>query len=195
MITAQDVRDKVFEKAKFNNGYDMASVDEFLETIADEITAAQKESNIMKSKMKVLADKIKEYRESEEALNLALLSAQKLAVQIETDARTRAAAMIAEAQAVVDEKLGSIEAQAVEQEQRLANAEASMRKFCEDMRAACQQQIRSIEDIASGVPAEDEAEEAAPVDAPAEEAVSIDDIFDDIKLASAKEDGSRSFSF
>ena len=89
MITAQDIREKTFEKSRIG-GYDMASVDNFLEEIADDITSAQKENSVLKSKMKVLVDKIEEYRANEEALNLAVISAQKLAVQIEADARTRA---------------------------------------------------------------------------------------------------------
>ena len=93
MITAQDIREKTFEKSRIG-GYDMASVDNFLEEIADDITAAQKENSVLKSKMKVLVDKIEEYRANEEALNLAVISAQKLAVQIEADARTRAAAEV-----------------------------------------------------------------------------------------------------
>ena len=84
MITAQDIREKTFEKSRIG-GYDMASVDNFLEEIADDITAAQKENSVLKSKMKVLVDKIEEYRANEEALNLAVISAQKLA---HTDAMT-----------------------------------------------------------------------------------------------------------
>ena len=91
MITAQDIREKGFERARVN-GYDMASVDDFLEELADDVAASQKENAVLKSKMKVLVDKIEEYRANEEALNSAILSAQKLAVQIESEARQRAAA-------------------------------------------------------------------------------------------------------
>ena len=66
MITAQDIREKTFEKSRIG-GYDMASVDNFLEEIADDITSAQKENSVLKSKMKVLVDKIEEYRANEEA--------------------------------------------------------------------------------------------------------------------------------
>ena len=37
MITAQDIREKSFEKAVFG-GYDMAMVDEFMEEIANDLT-------------------------------------------------------------------------------------------------------------------------------------------------------------
>ena len=97
MITAQDIREKTFEKSRMN-GYDMASVDDFLEEIAEDISSAQKENAVLKSKMKVLVDKIEEYRANEEALNMAILSAQKLAVQIESEARQRAASMIEDAE-------------------------------------------------------------------------------------------------
>ena len=108
MITAQDIRERTFERARIN-GYDPASVDDFLDQLAEEVAASQKENSVLKQKMKVLVDKIEEYRGNEEALNLALLSAQKLAVQIEKEAKDRAAAMIADADRQVKERIGSIE--------------------------------------------------------------------------------------
>ena len=56
MITAQDIREKTFEKSRIG-GYDMASVDDFLEELADDVTAYQKENAVLKSKMKVLSTK------------------------------------------------------------------------------------------------------------------------------------------
>ena len=150
MITAQDIREKTFEKARIN-GYDMASVDDFLEELADDITASQKENAVLKSKMKVLVDKIEEYRANEEALNMAILSAQKLAVQIEKDARERAAAMIEDAEAQVKAKLGSIEEETVSYERRLAEAKASTARFIEAPRAMLGKQLQEINAINDGV--------------------------------------------
>ena len=76
MITAQDIREKTFEKSRMN-GYDMASVDDFLEEIAEDISSAQKENAVLKSKMKVLVDKIEEYRANEEALISSASSSRK----------------------------------------------------------------------------------------------------------------------
>ena len=150
MITAQDIREKTFEKARIG-GYDMASVDDFLETLADDLTASQKENAVLKSKMKVLVDKIEEYRSNEEALNLAVLSAQKLAVQIEGDARTRASAMIADADRQVKATVGSIEERAAAEEKRLENAKAATAKFLETVRNMCSTQVKNIESVASGM--------------------------------------------
>ena len=157
MITAQDIREKGFEKVRIG-GYDMAAVDDFLEELADDVTASQKENAVLKSKMKVLVDKIEEYRANEEALNLAVLSAQKLAVQIENDARQKAEAMIAEAEAQAKATIGSISDQADAEEKRLADAKAATAKFLETVRNLCGTQIQKVEAIIGGfAPEEDEA--------------------------------------
>ena len=170
MITAQDIREKTFEKAKFG-GYDMASVDDFLEDLAEEVTASQKENAVLKSKMKILVDKIEEYRANEEALNMAVLSAQKLAVQIESEARARANAMLAEADRQVNAKIGSIAEQADAEENRLAAAKSATLKFLDSMREVCNKQLQNIEDIGNGfIPEEKAAAEAAAAEASAQAA-------------------------
>ena len=146
MITAQEIREKTFEKARIN-GYDMASVDDFLEELADDITASQKENAVLKSKMKVLVDKIEEYRANEEALNMAILSAQKLAVQIENDARQRASAMLAEADEQVKARVGSIEEETELQKRRLAEATAATVQYFEAVRALCSKQLQKLDAI------------------------------------------------
>ena len=85
MITAQDIREKTFEKAVFG-GYDMATVDAFLEEVANDLLLLQKENTTLKGKMKVLVDKVEEYRRNEDALQMAVVSAQKMGSMIEKDA-------------------------------------------------------------------------------------------------------------
>lgn len=170
MITAQDIREKTFDKAKFG-GYDMASVDDFLEELAEDITAAQKENAVLKSKMKILVDKIEEYRANEEALNMAVLSAQKLAVQIESEARERARATLAEAERQANIRIGGITEQADAEENRLAAAKNSTLKFLEAMREVCNKELKNLEDIGNGfIPEEKAAAEAAAAAAAAAEA-------------------------
>ena len=182
MITAQNIREKTFEKSKFG-GYDMPEVDDFLEEIAEDITATQKENAVLKSKMKVLVDKIEEYRANEEALNLAILSAQKLAVQIEADARARADAMIADAEKQVSDRIGSIDKAAEDEERRLAEAQAATRKYCAMVRAMCTTQINNIDALSGDIlpeapaaeaPAAPAADAAADVFAAAADAADLD---------------------
>ena len=160
MITAQDIRERTFERARIN-GYDPASVDDFLDQLADEVAASQKENAVLKQKMKVLVDKIEEYRGNEEALNLALLSAQKLAVQIEKEAKDRAAAMLADA----DKQVSAIEDEVETQNRRLADAKAATAKYFDAVRALCAEQTKKLDEISGDyVPAEEApVEEAAEV--------------------------------
>ena len=143
MITAQDIREKTFEKSRMN-GYDMASVDDFLEELAEDISSAQKENAVLKSKMKVLVDKIEEYRANEEALNMAILSAQKLAVQIESEARQRAAAMIEDAERQVKAKVGSIEELTAAEERKLTLAQNATKSFLAKAREVCSAQLNQL---------------------------------------------------
>ena len=181
MITAQDIREKTFEKSRFG-GYDMTSVDDFLEELADDITASQKENAVLKSKMKVLVDKIEEYRANEEALNMAVLSAQKLAVQIESDARSRAAAMIADAERQGKAQIGSIAEQTAAEEKRLAAVKEATAKFFLAARELCNTQLKNIDNISSGIlPQQESASAAAP--APA---VSVEDAVRSIESSMAR---------
>ena len=172
MITAQDIREKTSEKARSRGGgYDMTSVDDFLEELADDITASQKENAVLKSKMKVLVDKIEEYRANEEALNMAVLSAQKLAVQIENDARARAAAMLADAERQVKAQIGSIADQTAAEEKRLAAAKAATAKFFQAARELCNTQLKNLDAISSGILPQQEQPKPAAGGASVEDAV------------------------
>ena len=57
MTSPQDIREKTFEKAVFG-GYEMGAVDDYMDSLAAELGAIQKENSALKAKMKVLVDKI-----------------------------------------------------------------------------------------------------------------------------------------
>ena len=78
MLTPQEVEERVFPKAK-KGGYDMQDVDNFLDQLTADYTELYKENAVLKRKMKVLADKITEYQETEGAMRATLLTAQKMA--------------------------------------------------------------------------------------------------------------------
>lgn len=150
MITPQDIRDKTFEKAVFG-GYDMGSVDDFLDGIAADLANSQKEIVVLKAKMKVLVDKIEEYRANENALNMALLSAQKLSVQIEADARHKAEVVLAEANAKADAVVSGIAASRHEEEAKLQRARQETANYIATMRRLYDRQLKSLDAIDEGV--------------------------------------------
>ena len=61
MFTPQEVSEKTFPKSSsFSSGYNMASVDEFLDTLTEDYTALYKENAALKAKLKILAEKMEE---------------------------------------------------------------------------------------------------------------------------------------
>lgn len=190
MITAQDIREKTFEKSRMN-GYDMASVDDFLEELAEDVSAAQKENAVLKSKMKVLVDKIEEYRANEEALNMAILSAQKLAVQIESEARQRAAAMIEDAERQVKAKVGSIQEQTAAEERRLSDAQTATKIFLDKAKELCSEHLTRLGVIGGELQLPEEEPEAAEVEEEEEVPVVTDDVDIDEAVRSIEEQVSR----
>ena len=190
MITAQDIREKTFEKSRMN-GYDMASVDDFLEELAEDISSAQKENAVLKSKMKVLVDKIEEYRANEEALNMAILSAQKLAVQIESEARQRAAAMIEDAERQVKAKVGSIQEQTAAEERRLADAQTAAKIFLDKAKELCNEHLTRLGVIGGELELPEEEPEVAEIEEEEEVPAVTDDVDIDEAVRSIEEQVSR----
>lgn len=176
-MTPQDIREKTFEKAMFG-GYDMAAVQNYQEEVATELANAQKEIAVLKGKMKVLVDKIEEYRASEDAMRLAILSAQKVGKQIEDDAKANADKILSEAKNTSDRILGGLQHETANEEAKLLTAKTSCAKFLEDVRNLCMNQLEYLDKIAgskavaaqpAAKPASVSAAPAEPVSAPVEQ--------------------------
>lgn len=115
MLTPQEVAEHAFPKASFG-GYNMAMVDEFLDMVTNDYTTLYKDNTTLKAKMKVLADKVEEYRSTEDAMRKALLSAQRMADQMVAEAEEQKASIVAQAEKEAAEKIAAIR-QDVESEQ------------------------------------------------------------------------------
>ena len=120
-MTVQEIQEIGFEKAVFG-GYDMKSVDTFLERVAEEFAAMQKENAAMKAKMKVLVDKIEEYRGVEEGMHRTLLTAQSIAQETIDKAKKEAEEIIASAKDETANKVKDTQAEINTEEQKLETA-------------------------------------------------------------------------
>lgn len=96
-MNAKAIMDKKFERSKA--GYDVEQVDEFLRDVSIEFSELQTQNESLEKKLEVLADKIREYREDEEAIKDALLGAQKQGVRVIAEAKEKAENIIKEATA------------------------------------------------------------------------------------------------
>lgn len=166
MLTPQNFREKTFEKAIFG-GYDMGAVDDFLDEAANDYAAVAKENMVLKSKMKVLVEKIEEYRATEDSMRLTLLSAQKLSIQIEDDARKKAEEVLANARSEAERITREAYNQRTTEEAILLEAKRESTQYIENMRLLCSKQLdfldnlkhMKLEDISRPAPAVETVEE------------------------------------
>ena len=130
MLTPQDITEKGFNKVVLN-GYDMGEVDDFLETVTDDYSALYKENAILKGKLKVLVEKVEEYRTTEDAMRMALLTAQRMGEEITTEANKARDEMLLNTEKEVKEKLSETEKRIADEELRLVAASNETAKFIE----------------------------------------------------------------
>ena len=97
MLTPQEIQDQKFEKAVFG-GYDMGQIDKFLDAVLSDYTSLYKENAALKAKMRVLVDKIEEYRAVDEELRKTLYNAQIAAKDTVSRAQAEAERILREAQ-------------------------------------------------------------------------------------------------
>ena len=171
MLTPQEVKSRAFQRASFG-GYHMGQVDEFLDVLTDDYTALFNENAVLKSKMKVLVDKVEEYRATEEAMRKALMTAQRMADELVRDAESKKAAILADAEAQASRRMGELSAQVEAEEFRLRAAQENTAAFVEKMRALYAEQVgflARLEELTPEQPA------PAPVDHVEEAADEIDD--------------------
>lgn len=107
MITPKELQGKEFVKAVFG-GYDMESVDDFLEQIVEDYSALYKENAVLKSKLKVLVEKVEEYRNTEDSMRMTFLTAQKMGNELIAKAKEEAEALKKEARAQAQKRIEDI---------------------------------------------------------------------------------------
>lgn len=144
MLTPQEVSGRAFSKAAFG-GYNMAMVDEFLDEVTDDYTALYKENAALKAKLKVLVDKVEEYRATEDSMRAALLTAQRMANTMVEEAEEKKKSMLAGAEDEARAKIGALQGE-IELEQRKLNAaKAATAEFLQKTRELAQAQLALIE--------------------------------------------------
>ena len=178
MITPQQIDQVSFSKASFG-GYNMQQVDEFLEPLTEDYVTLYKENALLKSKMRVLASKLEEYRksgvEAKNASGDAKAAADKMLLETKAkcdrmlkEATAKAQAITASAVPAAPAAVGSnaealIAAENARVEEARLAANAKIAEIQEQMRAC----IQALERIKAAAPAAKAAAPVAPA-APAE---------------------------
>lgn len=97
MFTPQQIQEQTFSKAVFG-GYDMQQVDDFLEPLTEDYITLYKENSVLKAKMKILVEKLEEYRDKETQQSGAAAEAEAKSAQLLKQTQAKCAAMLQNAE-------------------------------------------------------------------------------------------------
>ncbi len=148
MLTPQEVSEKVFPKASFGGGgYAMAQVDEFLDALTEDYSALYKENVTLKAKLKILAEKVEEYRATEDAMRSTLLTAQKMAAKLVQEAQSEKENLLKEAREQHAAQLAQLEQDKHDAEEKLAMAQQSLADFVRRGSELCAQQAEFLKSL------------------------------------------------
>ena len=148
MFTPQEVSDKVFPKAPFGGGgYSMSAVDEFLDALTEDYTTLFKENMTLKAKLKVLAEKVEEYRSTEDAMRQTLLTAQKMAAKLVQEAQAEKDQMLADAKAEAETEVRRLEDETKAAQQKLVMAQEKLADFIRRSDELCQAQSAFLQTL------------------------------------------------
>lgn len=148
MLTPQEVSEKVFPKASFGGGgYAMAQVDEFLDALTEDYSALYKENVTLKAKLKILAEKVEEYRATEDAMRSTLLTAQKMAAKLVQEAQSEKENLLKEAREQHAAQLAQLEQDKHDAEEKLAMAQQSLADFVRHGSELCAQQAEFLKSL------------------------------------------------
>ena len=162
MMTPQEVANCTFAKSMVG-GYNMASVDDFLDRLTEDYSALYKENTALKAKLKMTVDKMAEYKESEDAIRSTLLAAQKMSTAMISEAEQKRDALIGNATSAAKNRIAELQQQIAEAEhklesvrfqvdkeretkrKRLVLGQEQLRAFIREVRAVCNEELAQLE--------------------------------------------------
>lgn len=128
-----------FEKAAF--GYRPEDVDRYVAETEKKLAAAKAEKTELLSKMKILADKITEYRSDEGNLKEAMLGAQRLKSSIESEAKSKADTTVSEAQEYANKLISEAQAKS---SQMITDAQNRAAGMIAEAQKTAEQKVNSV---------------------------------------------------
>jgi len=160
MFTPQQLTEIGFTKAVFG-GYDMESVHDVLDPLTEDYTTLYKENAVLKSKLRILVEKLEEYRRqdsapaaqaasqgaAEQEAKAIVSRAEEQAAAIVREARERAAGILGQAQdsASISARACAGELQA--EETRLAKAKEAAASFIQAMEADIHRHLELLDNL------------------------------------------------
>ena len=204
MLKPRDIANKSFERA--SRGYKFEDVDIFMQEITVSYTELYETNQQLEQQLEVLAEKIEEYRESEDSLRSVLLGAQKLGDNIVRESRAKAEILTQEANAKAEAVTREATARAeailtaalekskdvlAENERRIAEEEAqleTLKKAVADFKEEMLNLYRKHFELIAEIPDYEGEEAEAVQEEPAAESFTPDEIVEEAPAEAAEAD-------
>ena len=172
MFTPQQLADIAFDKARFG-GYDIDSVDEVLVPLIEDYNTLYKENALLKSKMRILVEKLEEYRSGEASMRDAMAGAQKTCDQMVRETEAKCAQMLNDANLTAAENAKNAVSLIAAENARVEEAKKAASARIAEIQDQIQTVVQALERIkTANLPTEPPKEHAATADAVADEIAS-----------------------
>ena len=148
MLTPQDLQEVSFEKARIG-GYVMKSVDEFLEPLMEDYVTLYKENAVLKSKMRLLVERLESYRANEASMKTAAEQTQKNCDSMLEEARRRSDEIVAKASREVQSGNRDVDVALEAESERLRLAKEATASFVQAVEAQLARQQQALDAIMS----------------------------------------------
>lgn len=112
----------------------MSAVDDFLENLSEDYAALYKDNAILKGKIKVLVEKVEEYRSTEDAMRMALLTAQKMGDDLLAEAKEKSNSLLSQTDFEAKKKMEQLRYEIEAEEARLKAAKEKTAEFVKSFR-------------------------------------------------------------
>lgn len=186
MFTPKDLQEISFAKVRLG-GYDMRSVDDVLEPLCQDYTKLYKENSVLKSKLKILVEKLEEYRTQEISVKQALIAAQQTSESIVAEAQKKAASILndAEATAAAQRRAVAADQKITLEQERLAQAKAEAAQFIDAMEQNIHKHLGLLNALKASTPTEAPAVRLVEPVKTADASPEVQEGMDDVDLISA----------
>lgn len=179
LLTANQIRTITFTPGR---GYKDGDVDDFIDRCADTVEALQAKVDELNKKMEVLADKLVEYRNEEDSIRAALLSAQRLGDSIVREAKQKADLMLEDAHIKAEKVLENAQREISDEQLELQRVQQEVADFKSQLLAMYRQHLSLIDLLPEPEKTQESVEEN-----PAAEPVLVEEPVDTVPLAPADE--------
>jgi DivIVA domain-containing protein len=157
-LSAHDVRHQEFQRSL--RGYDVSQVDDFKERMAQEIDRLWRERGQATDRVQNMVEQLKGFRDRERAMNDALIAAQQLRADVQTQADKEADLILQRARAQAEQTIAEArtEAQRVVEhakgeEQRIRYASEAIRRqflaYLASYRRMLERELSELDAVAS----------------------------------------------